>query len=348
MKKTLIPVVLVLALAGAGLMICRGGKNIALTIGDKKYQLCGSRENGKQELTLLGNIDIRQISLAFEENGRVATMSVHEGDSVQAGQLVATLDTKTLAIQAQQARARLETQRQTVLELQAGSRPQEIAQGKARLASAQAEAAYAHDDLRRLESISRNTGGRGVSSQELAKAKSNDRAARARVEEMRESLKLLELGARIEKREGAEARLKEMQADLDLILHRIELGELKAPVDAVVRARLLEPGDMASSQKPVYTLALTDPKWVRVYAGEKDLGRIKPGIHAGVFTDSRPNMPVEGQVGYISSVAEFTPKSVQTEELRTSLLYEVRVFVKDPGNILRMGQPVTVKLYGNE
>lgn len=348
MKKILIPVVLLLVIVGAGLLLCRGGKNIALTMGDQKYQLRGSRERGKQELTLLGNIDIRQVSLAFEEDGRVAAMPVQEGDSVQAGQLVATLDTRTLSIQARQARARLETQRQTVLELQAGSRPQEIARGKARLASARAEAAYAHDDLLRLEGISKNTGGRGVSRQELAKAKSNDRVARAKVEEMRESLTLLELGARIEERERAEARLKEMQADLDLILHRIELGKLKAPVDAVVRARLLEPGDMASSRKPVYTLALTDPKWVRVYAGEKDLGRIKPGMGASVFTDSRPGIPVEGQVGYISSVAEFTPKSVQTEELRTSLLYEVRVFVKDPGNILRMGQPVTVRLQTNE
>ncbi|BBO73070.1 membrane protein [Desulfosarcina widdelii] len=348
MKKILIPVVPLLVIVGAGLLLCRGGKNIAMTIGDQKYQLCGSRESGKQELTLLGNIDIRQVSLAFEEDGRVDAMPVQEGDSVQAGQLVATLDTQTLSIQAQQARARLEAQRQTVLELQAGSRPQEIAQGKARLASARAEAAYAHDDLLRLEGISKNTGGRGVSRQELAKARSNDRAARAKVEEMQENLTLLELGARVEERERAKARLKEIQADLDLILHRIELGVLKAPVDAIVRARLLEPGDMASSQKPVYTLALTDPKWVRVYAGEKDLGRIMPGMGASVFTDSRPGIPVEGQVGYISSVAEFTPKPVQTEELRTSLLYEVRVFVKDPENILRMGQPVTVKLHTNE
>jgi HlyD family secretion protein len=113
-------------------------------------------------------------------------------------------------------------------------------------------------------------------------------------------------------------------------------------VDAVVRSRLMEPGDMATPQRPVFALALTDPKWVRVYVNEADLGKVRPGLAARVVTDSQPDRPIDGKVGYISSVAEFTPKSVQTEELRTSLVYEVRVLVADTGNVLRLGQPATV------
>jgi HlyD family secretion protein len=119
---------------------------------------------------------------------------------------------------------------------------------------------------------------------------------------------------------------------------------LHAPEAAVVRSRLLEVGDMASPQRPVFELALTDPKWIRVYVDEPNLGRVKPGMDASVFTDSAPDKPISGKVGYISSVAEFTPKAVETEELRTNLVYEVRVRVDDKAGILRLGQPVTVKL----
>jgi HlyD family secretion protein len=101
---------------------------------------------------------------------------------------------------------------------------------------------------------------------------------------------------------------------------------------------------MVTPQRPVLSLALTRPKWVRVYVSEPDLGRVKPGMGARVNTDSSPGTTIPGKVGYISSVAEFTPKNVETSELRTSLVYEVRVLVEDPQDALRLGQPATVRL----
>ena len=109
-------------------------------------------------------------------------------------------------------------------------------------------------------------------------------------------------------------------------------------------SRLLEPGDMASPQRPVLALAVTSPKWARIYVDESSLGQVKPGQTAQLSVDSMPGRTLAGRVGYISSVAEFTPKSVQTEVLRTSLVYEVRVLVDDPDDVLRLGQPVTVRL----
>jgi len=101
---------------------------------------------------------------------------------------------------------------------------------------------------------------------------------------------------------------------------------------------------MASPQRPVFTLAITDPKWVRAYVAEPDLGRIKPGMPATLSTDSHPGEALDGKIGYISSVAEFTPKTVQTEELRSSLVYEVRVLVDDTNDRLRLGMPATVRI----
>ena len=131
---------------------------------------------------------------------------------------------------------------------------------------------------------------------------------------------------------------------MTLLKQQLADTELVAPVDAVVRTRILEPGEMSSPQKPVFTLAVTEPKWVRTYVGESDLGKVRPGMSASVVIDSFPDRRIEGHVGYISSVAEFTPKTLQTEELRTSLVYEVRVLVNDAADELRLGMPVTVYL----
>ena len=106
----------------------------------------------------------------------------------------------------------------------------------------------------------------------------------------------------------------------------------------------MEPGEMASPQKPVFSLAITDPKWIRAYVSEPDLGKVHPGMTASVMVDSFPKRRFDGWVGFISPVAEFTPKTVQTSELRTSLVYEVRVFVNDPSDDLRLGMPATVYL----
>jgi HlyD family secretion protein len=99
---------------------------------------------------------------------------------------------------------------------------------------------------------------------------------------------------------------------------------------------------MASPDRPVVTLALTDPKWVRAYVPEPDLGRIKLGMTAKIMSDSFPDQTFDGWIGFISPVAEFTPKTVETEDLRTKLVYEVRVFVYDSKDLLRLGMPVTV------
>ena len=183
-----------------------------------------------------------------------------------------------------------------------------------------------------------------MSAQEIDRAASAAKASRAQAEQAREALQLTVKGPRSEDVAAAQAQLEASKASLALIRHRIDQGELRAPEDAVVRTRLLQVGDMASPQRPVYELALTSPKWVRVYVNEKDLGHVKPGMAAQVTTDSAPDQPVKGTVGYISSVAEFTPKSVETEDLRTALVYEVRVRVQDEEGRLRLGQPVTVDL----
>jgi len=166
--------------------------------------------------------------------------------------------------------------------------------------------------------------------------------AEARLAVNRKALTLEQEGPRKEDIAQAEAQLRADQAQLALVQQQFKDAALLAPLNAVVRTRIIEPGEMASPQKSAFTLAITDPKWVRVYAAETNLGSIREGKSATVTVDAFPDRSFPGRIGFISSVAEFTPKSVETSELRSSLVYEVRVFVTDPNDELRLGMPATV------
>ncbi|AYW66782.1 MAG: HlyD family efflux transporter periplasmic adaptor subunit [Pseudomonas aeruginosa] len=326
MKKRVIAGVVALALVGAGVWWMTRS-----TVPD-------------DALVLYGNVDVRQVSLAFGGSERIHELRAEEGDRVQPGQVLAVLDTRTLALQVEQARAAVEAQEQALLRLRNGSRPEEVGQAQARAEAAAADTVLAQQELNRLRNIAQDTDGRAVSRQELEQAAARLRVALAQKQDASKALELTRLGPRDEDIAEAEALLRATRVELALLEHRLAQAELKAPAAAVIRSRLLEVGDMASPQKPVFALALADPKWIRAYITEPQLGHVRAGMPARVSTDSHPDQAIDGTVGYISSVAEFTPKSVQTEELRTSLVYEIRVRVRDTDDRLRLGMPATVTL----
>jgi HlyD family secretion protein len=294
------------------------------------------------ELTAHGNVDLRQVELPFNASERVAEVLVEEGARVSKGQVLARLDTSRLEPQVAQAEAQAHAQEQVVERLRNGNRPQEIAQAKANVQSAQADAEQARIQYERIATLFEQSQGRAVSPQDRDQAKAAAEASAAKLEVAKKSLDLMQVGARKEDIAEAEARLRANQANLAFLQQQLHDAELLAPVDAIVRARLIEPGELASPQKSAFSLAIVDPKWVRAYVGETELGKVHPNMQAAVTVDSFPGRRFDGWVGFISPTAEFTPKTVQTEELRSSLVYEVRVFVKDPEDALRLGMPATV------
>lgn len=315
---------------------------LALVAGAGALVWWWDRETNGHDLVLYGNIDLRQVDLAFNNSQRITEIAVQEGDRVKQGQCIARLDTDRLQPQVARAEAELAAQRQVVERLRSGSRPEEIEQAKANLRSARADAANAERQYQRFQQLYKESSGGAVSSQDVDNAEATLEIAAARAEANKATLELAIAGPRKEEIAEAEARLRAGEAELAFLRQELKDSQLISPVNGIVRSRIMEPGEMASPQRAVVQLAIVDPKWVRAYVSEPDLGKVRPGAKATITVDSFPERQFSGWIGFISPVAEFTPKPVQTEELRTSLVYEVRVFVDDSQDELRLGMPATV------
>lgn len=292
-------------------------------------------------LTLYGNVDIREVQLAFHDTGRIASIVVQEGDRVKAGRLVAELDPVRYQAAAARAKAKEAAQEQVLARLLAGSRPEEIAAARAQVRAAEAHLRDAEQTYKRTETLART---QYASQQKLDNAEAALKSGRADLDAQQQALTLAVKGPRQEDIDAARAQLKADRAARELADRELADTKLYAPASGVIRDRILEPGDMAFPQTPVFTLALTEPLWIRAYVNETDLGKIAPGMRAAVSTDSFPGKVYEGWVGYISPTAEFTPKQVETTELRSKLVYQVRVYVCNPQNELRLGMPATVTI----
>ncbi|MBR0329305.1 MAG: efflux RND transporter periplasmic adaptor subunit [Selenomonadaceae bacterium] len=300
------------------------------------------QQDDQEELVLQGNVDVREVSLAFRQSDRILEMLAEEGDRVQKGQVLARLDTQELKLQLQRLNAEIAAQQSTVDKLHNGTRPEEIRQAEGNLRQAQAAAEHAAGVYQRKRDI--YTSIAGISQQELDNAYHDMEAKQATMSVAEAALQEAKAGPRQEDIAGAEAGLQALRNEQLRYIYLLSQYELQAPDDGVIRSRLLEAGDMASPSKPVFKLSLPGKKWVRAYVPETELGRVYEGQQARVYIDSLPGKAIGGQVGYISGTAEFTPKNVQTEELRTSLVYEVRVYVDDADNVLRLGMPATVRI----
>jgi len=290
-------------------------------------------------LKLYGNVDIRQVDLAFRVAGRIEAMRFEEGDTVHRGDLLAVLDKQPFEDEVRMAQAQLEVAQAELLKFETGTRPEEIAQARALVVERESILANAE----RLYQRQRELSERGAVSRQVhddALARRDE--AQARLRSAREALQLALAGFRQEDVRRAQAGVQAAQASLAQVRTRLADTRLHAPDNGVLLTRVREPGAVVAAGAIVYTLSLQDPVWVRAYVAEPDLGRVPPGLPVLVYTGTRPDRPYKGQIGFVSPQAEFTPKTVETEQLRTDLVYRLRVVVENPDLGLRQGMPVTV------
>jgi len=294
------------------------------------------RSRGSGELTLYGNVDIREVTLGFRVAGRLAKLAVDEGDSVRGGQELARLDA-TL----NEARANAAAIGARLTLLRSGYRAEDVEQARAAVAERRAALTNAEQTLGRQEQL-RGTG--AVAQRLYDDALAARDQARARLKAAEESLAEFERGYRRQEIAEGEANHARAQAAAAQAEQHLADTVLLAPADGVVLTRAVEPGAILAAGTPVFTLSLLAPVWARIYVSEPDLGRVTPGRAVLLYTDARPGRPYHGRVGFVSPTAEFTPKNVETPDLRTALVYRARVVVLDPDASLRQGMPVTVHL----
>ena len=309
-----------------------------LVVGTGSYFFLNRQKDEAGAITLHGNVDIREVELAFRQPGRLAKLYFDEGAAVKQGQLLAELDAKPCEDALAVAKANRALSEADLDKARHGSRGQEIAQADATVRQATAALAEAERNFARQNTLSESG---AASERTLDAARSARDQARAALASAEQGLGLRREGSRKEDIAAAEARFAAAQAQMTQAETALADTRLVAPADALVSVRVREAGSMVSNAAPIYTLSLQDPVYVRAYVSGPQLTKVKPGGVVTVTADGTSER-FKGSIGFISPKAEFTPKSVETTELRTDLVYRVRVVLPGAAHALRQGMPVSV------
>lgn len=300
-----------------------------------------NHQAGANETLLSGNIEVTDAQLGFKVPGRVATRTVSEGESVTVGQLIARLDDAEQKEQLDLSRAELAGAEAALAELEAGSRPQEIAAAEATLHSAEAERDRVRLDFVRQQDLRAKE---VIADRDFETAQAQLKVAEANATETAERLKLVREGPRAETIQQARAHVAQGRATVALAETHLAETQLFSPLTGVVLSHNIEPGEFVSAGTPIVTVADTLHTWVRAYVNQTDLGRVRLGQKLVVHTDTAPGKNFEGTVSFIASEAEFTPKTVQTAKERVKLVFRIKVDVANPQDELKPGMPADVVL----
>jgi HlyD family secretion protein len=387
MKKRIAILVIVLAAAAAAV-----------------YAFRGSNRRPENRLMVSGNIELTEVNIAFKTAGRLIERNVDEGDAVTKGQVVARLDRDQLIAQREretaalqsadmqlaQAQTSVEWERQSLAadvaqrqadvgsadakltELKNGARPQEKAQARATVESAQAEYDRAQRDWDRAQPLYKND---DISTAQFDQYRNRFQSADAALKNARQAEALVLAGPRSEQIESASSqseharaavKLAEVNAlelkrrEQDVLVRRSAIEQSKAnlalidsqladtiaasPCDGVVLVKAADVGEVLAPGTTVVTIGDVGHPWLRGYINESDLGKVKIGSQARVTSDSYPGKVYNGRITFIASEAEFTPKQIQTQQERVKLVYRIKIELENPNRELKLNMPVDAEI----
>lgn len=318
-KKIVIPILLLAAVAATAVYVARnkGAENAT-------------------SLKLSGNIEAHESVVGFKVQGRLAELPVEEGQRVKAGQLLARLDQRDFRQQVDIDAATVRNREAELTLALAGSRPQEKKAAEQAVVDAQATLALSRADFQRYQALYAKD---EVSAQVRDTYATNLQRAQAAYERAKENLDLVREGVRKEQIAINRANVQTARQVLDLAKIRLDETTLAAPVDGVVLVRQAELGEVLAPGSPVVTIADLDHLWLRVYLNETDLGKVRLGQPVRVTSDTFPGKGYRGKVAFISSEAEFTPKSVETHKERVTLVYRLKIDLDNASGELKPGMP---------
>ncbi|WP_373073142.1 efflux RND transporter periplasmic adaptor subunit [Sulfurimonas sp.] len=311
-------------------------KNLFLTI-LIIFSFSGCFNSNDKEHKFYGNVDIRTVSLAFRVSGRLESINFDEGQKVKKGQVIAQLDNAPYKEYLNQIDAQISMQKAKIAKLEKGYRDEEIEKSKAQLLQTKVERDRLKKDYIRSKNLYLK---KAISEQKYDDAKAAYESSEASYLYAKNSLDMLQNGYEKEDILSAKANLSALQAQRNLNKINLEDTTLISPTNGTVITRVYEAGSIVSPSQYVVEIAKDDEYWVRSYISEKYLGKIKVEEKAKIYTDN--GQTYEGRVSFISPIAEFTPKTVQTEELRTDLVYRFRIVLDNYDDSIKQGMPVTI------
>lgn len=299
-------------------------------------------DRGETGLVMSGTVEATEAQLGFQSAGRIEVLKPREGETVKAGDELSRLDRSEMLARREQAVAQTFAAKAALRELQSGFRGEEVAQGKAALAAADERLADTRRDVDRAKRLFE---GGAVGAESLDKARLAFDVATSQHEQARQQLRILQSGTRREKIDVQRAQVAQAESAVKPIDATLANMVVHAPFGGIVTVRHREPGETVAPGVPVLTLMNPDDRWVRIYVPENRIGQVRLGAKATITSDSFAGKTYGGEVVFIASVAEFTPKTVQTSEERVKLVYAVKVRVaSDPGLELKPGMPADVRL----
>ncbi len=298
--------------------------------------------NADQVILASGTVEATEADLGFQTPGRIDSIAVQEGAAVTPTQELAWLDRAELRARRQAAAAQAAAARARLAELEHGSRPEEIAQGRAALRAAEQRLEDARRDLERMQRL---YDGGAASRQQLDHQQTTYELAMSQHDTAKEQLALLEQGPRAETIAAQQAALSQAVAAVAQVDAALGQAVIRAPMPGIVTLRHREPGETVPAGLPVVTVMNPDDRWVRIYVRQDQVGRLAIGQAASITADAYPERRYGGEVVFIAREAEFTPRNVQTAAERVKLVYRVKVRVTDdPGYDLKPGLPADVRL----
>jgi HlyD family secretion protein len=300
------------------------------------YVRTAANQASDSSLRISGNIEAHESVVSFKVQGRIMELPVQEGQYVKQGDLLARLDDDDYRQQVSVDEATV-GMRKAELELSvAGSRVQEIQVAKQTLIDARADLELKRAEFRRRQELLAE---QGVSDEDIDRAASQLKRAQATYERAKQTYDQVVEGTRKEEVAVRRANLGSAREALQMSRLKLNYTVLSAPVSGVVLVRQAELGEVVSAGTPVVTIADVDHLWMRGYLNETDLGRVKWGQSATIHTDTFSDKIYQGRVSFISSQAEFTPKSVETHKERVTLVYRIKIDLDNPNHELKPGMP---------
>ena len=306
------------------------------------WHFWGGEAKDRGVLRLFGHLEATETDLGFKVPGKIAAIYFEEGQEVKAGQVVAELESQDLRDEVKSAQARLETARANLAKQEAGYRPQEVREAQAAVAQAQADYDQKAKDYQRMTNLLAR---QVVSASTLDKSQAAYLMAKEALRRARENYDLMKSGYRREDIDAARADARQAQAALELAKTRLSYATITSPVTGVVLARPVEPGSIAAVGATVLTLGDLDHAYFEGYIPETDLARVRYDQRAVVTTDTYPGKHYPAWVSYISSKAEFTPKSVETFKERVTLVYRTKIRVENQTHELKPGMPAEAEIF---